>query len=131
MRQVFSSPRLENVEGVAKVLRDAGIEVYISDGRSYKDGHRRNFTYRDDKRSRPDAALWIVKSEDQPRAREILREAGLLASTRPGQTDAVQPLPVFASREPAPRGGLNRTRILLYMVAIVAIGMTVLRQCSA
>ena len=130
MRQVFRSPRLENVEGVAKLLRDADIEVYISDGRSYKDGQRRGgFSYRDGARERPDPALWIVKAEDQPRAREILRNAGLLASTRPGQTDAVQDIPVFASREP-PRGGLNRTRILLYMAVIVAVGMAVLRQCS-
>ncbi|HPF73482.1 MAG: pathogenicity-like protein [Rhodanobacteraceae bacterium] len=129
MRQVFSSPRLENVEGVATMLREAGIEVYISDGRNYKDGHRRNFSYRDDKRSRPDPALWIVKAEDQPKAREILREAGLLASTRPGQTDAVQDIPVFANRD-TPHKGLRPTRVLLYMALIVAFAVTVLRQCS-
>ena len=129
MRQVFTSPRLENVEGVAELLREAGIEVYISDGRNYRDRKRRSFSYRDGARERPDPALWIVKAEDQPRAREMLRDAGLLASTRPGQTDSVQETPVFASRE-APRSGLNRTRILLYMAAMVAVGMTVLRQCS-
>ena len=30
MRQVFSSPRLENVEAVAELLRKEGIEVRIS-----------------------------------------------------------------------------------------------------
>ncbi|HXH00735.1 MAG TPA: pathogenicity-like protein, partial [Xanthomonadaceae bacterium] len=34
MRQVFSSIRLETVEGVAKLLRDAGIQVRITNGRS-------------------------------------------------------------------------------------------------
>ena len=130
MRQVFTSPRLENVEGVAELLREAGIEVYISDGRNYKDRQRRTFSYRDGARERPDPALWIVKAEDQPRARELLRDAGLLASTRPGQTDSVQEIPVFASREAPRPSRLNRTRILLYMAAIVAIGMTLLRQCS-
>lgn len=131
MRQVFRSPRLENVEGVAELLREAGIEVYISDGRSYKHGQRRgSFSYRDGARERPDPALWIVRAEDQPKAREILRDAGLLASTRPGQTNAVQELPVFASREP-PRQGVRPTRVLLYMAVIVAVGITVLRACAS
>ena len=54
----------------------------ITNGRSYKGGLRGDFSYRDDSRSEPNPAVWVVKSEDQPRAREILREAGLLDSTR-------------------------------------------------
>lgn len=89
MRQVFSSPRLENVERVAALLREAGIEVRITDGRSYK-GNRRSapsYSERDRAASRP--ALWVVKSEDRVRAREILRENGLIESTRPD--DAARP----------------------------------------
>ena len=83
MRQVFSSARLENVERVAELLRGDGIEVRITDGRSYKGGRRTTVSYRDTgEATRP--AVWIVKSEDAARAREILREAGLLDSTRPG-----------------------------------------------
>ncbi len=84
MRQVFTSPRIENVEGVAKLLEDAGIEVRITHGRSYRGAIRGNFTYRENEREKqgPQPAVWIVRSEDQPRAREMLRQAGLLASTR-------------------------------------------------
>ena len=32
-------------------------------------------------------SVWVMRAEDQPRARELLREAGLLATTRPGQGD--------------------------------------------
>lgn len=82
MRQVFSSARLENVERVAQLLRDAGIEVRITDGRSYKGGRRGTISYRDQgDAQRP--GVWVVKSDDGVRAREILREAGLLDSTRP------------------------------------------------
>ena len=35
MRRIFSSQRVENVEGVAQMLRDAGIEVRVTNGRSY------------------------------------------------------------------------------------------------
>ena len=35
MRQVFTSLRIETVEGVAKLLQDEGIEVYIANGCVY------------------------------------------------------------------------------------------------
>ena len=82
MRQVFSSARLDNVEGVAKMLEDEGIEVRITQGRSYKGSWQGRRTYRETSRDEPLPAVWVVKSEDQPRARHLLREAGLLASTR-------------------------------------------------
>ena len=44
MRQVFTSPRLENVEAVAKMLRDAGIEVKITEARSYRGNRRSSFS---------------------------------------------------------------------------------------
>ncbi|MGH8075096.1 MAG: hypothetical protein ACREO4_13690 [Lysobacter sp.] len=81
MRKVFSSQRLENVEGVAKLLRDAGIEVRVSDGRSYKGNRRGTFSY-SDRGDGPTPAVWVVQSEQQMAARELLREAGLLDSTR-------------------------------------------------
>lgn len=84
MRQVFSSARLENVERVAELLREAGIEVRITDGRSYKGGRRSTVSYGEQGRDAARPAVWVVKSDDRIRARDILREAGLLESTRPG-----------------------------------------------
>ena len=81
MRKVFSSQRLENVEGVARLLGDAGIEVRVSDGRSYKGNRRGTFSY-SDRGSAPTPAVWVVRSDQQVAARELLREAGLLDSTR-------------------------------------------------
>lgn len=82
MRQVFSSPRLENVERVAGLLREHGIEVRVTNGRSYKGARRGTFSYRESANEDPPPAVWVVKSEDQPQARQILREAGLLDSGR-------------------------------------------------
>ena len=48
MRQVFSSQRLDNVEQVAQMMRDADIEVRITHGRSYKSAWSGRRTYRDD-----------------------------------------------------------------------------------
>ena len=60
MRQVFSSQRLENVEGVARLLRDAGIEVRVTHGRSYKGNRRGTFSYREQEGPQP--AVWVVRS---------------------------------------------------------------------
>lgn len=84
MRKVFSSQRLETVEGVAALLQGHGIEVRVSNARSYKGGRRREFSFLDRPKESELPAVWIVRVEQQPRAREILREAGLLATTRPG-----------------------------------------------
>jgi hypothetical protein len=104
MRQVFSSPRIENVEGVAKLLEDAGIEVRITNGRSYRSAIRGNFSYRDSPDAGPRPAVWIVKSEDQPRARQLLREAGLLHT-------AAGPMPMDSYIPETPH--LNRERVVI------------------
>lgn len=81
MRQVFTSARLENVEAVARLLEDAGIETRIIHGRSFNKGIRGDFSYREQADEKK-PAVWIVKSADQPRARQMLREAGLMDSSR-------------------------------------------------
>jgi hypothetical protein len=82
MRRIFTSPRLENVERVAALLKEHGVEARITNGRSYKGNRRGNFSFRDDTRTDPQPAVWIVKPDDQPKARELMRDAGLLDSGR-------------------------------------------------
>lgn len=82
MRQVFSSPRLENVERVAALLNEHGIETRVTNGRSYRGTRRGSFSYRENPEGDARPAVWVVTSDDQPRAREILREMGLLDSGR-------------------------------------------------
>jgi hypothetical protein len=79
MRQVFTSPRLENVEGVAKLLTDAGIQIKVSDDRGYKQVSRREFSYvQKAKDGGNQPAIWVIKSDDYKRARELLHDAGLI-----------------------------------------------------
>lgn len=77
MRQVFTSQRIENVEGVARLLQDAGIEVRINNARSYRGAIRGNFSYRGQAPRGSLPEVWVLRSEDYPRARQLLREAGL------------------------------------------------------
>lgn len=127
MRQVFSSARLETVEGVAALLGEHGIQTRITDGRSYKGNRRRTFSYRENEKEQvPQAAVWVVKSEDQPRARALLREAGLMDSTRESY------LPEGAQSEPvrrSPTGTAARIRLALLATVVILAMFTTARGC--
>ncbi|MCX7555781.1 pathogenicity-like protein [Xanthomonadaceae bacterium JHOS43] len=129
MRQVFSSPRLETVEGVAALLHEHGIETRVTDGRSYKGNRRRSFSYRDnEKETAPQAAVWIVHSEDQPRARSVLRDAGLMDSTR----DSFLPEPAFHGPPPkSPTHAAARIRLVLLGTVVLLAVITTSRGCHA
>jgi hypothetical protein len=85
MRQVFSSARIENAEAVARMLEAEGIEVRVEHGRTFRKAIRGNFSYREGADSGPRPTVWVLRSGDQPRARQLLRDAGLLdsATTKP------------------------------------------------
>ncbi len=134
MRQVFTSARIENVEQVAKLLEDAGIEVRITNGRSYKGVIRGNFTYRDEGGQKP--AVWIVRSEDQPKARALLREAGLMDSSR-NAPDSYLSMGLRGTSEQADRrSGMQRRAfriklgLLVVIAAIVALAFMAMRRPS-
>ena len=123
MRQVFSSRRLENVEGVAKLLEDAGIETRTYNGRSYKGKHRHAFSYREGVDTTPQAELWVVRSDDLLKARELLREAGLLETTRPAYVPAAM---VGTSAPEAPKTPEQRAlklKVFLLFACVFAIAM--------
>lgn len=127
MRQIFTSQRVETVEGVAQLLRDAGIEVRITNGRSYHSKRGSQFSYLDTSKASTHPTLWVVHANDQPRAREILRDARLLETTRRDH-----PTAEFAFRDQvadtAPRRNWAwRIRIGLLLV-IAAVGMVVMMR---
>lgn len=124
MRQMFTSPRLENVEAVAKLLTDAGIENKITEGRGYKKVSRREFSYverKDDGSNQP--AVWVIKSDDYKRAREMLHGMGLIEAT---STPSYVP-EALQFREPVranPARRLSRLRmVLLFAVGAMAAWM--------
>ncbi|HYM85485.1 MAG TPA: DUF2007 domain-containing protein [Pseudoxanthomonas sp.] len=131
MRQVFTSLRIETVEGVAKLLEDAGIEVYLANGRSYHSKRGSQFSYAEPMKLKQQPSVWVKRAQDQPRARELLREAGLLASTRPGQGDPMAFATGAAVDEPPKRSLAWRIRVALLVALAVATLVTVFRHRGA
>jgi hypothetical protein len=82
MRQIYTSPRTANIERVVALMAENGIQTTISNRRAYQgsDWKRFSYTARGDRESWPQ--VWVVRSEDQTRARQVLRDAGLEPATR-------------------------------------------------
>ena len=124
MREVYRSLRVEQVEGASTLLKEAGIETSIQNGRSYKGGRRRNFSFRETPDSAKSAVLYVTHNGDLPEARRLLREAGLM---EPAQRESYLPpeLQFQAREENAGKGVANarrlRTILLMMIVIIVAL----------
>ncbi len=114
MRQIYTSARVENVERVVAMLGEAGIETRVTNhrvwaGRDYK---RPSYSSPSSRESWPQ--VWIVKATDQPRARAMLREAGIEPATRFGEE-------LERSRR-VPDRDANRTALAMYLrLALLAI----------
>ena len=121
MRKVFSSVRLENVEAVAELLRAEGIEVRITNGRSYRGNRRSNFSYRESAQSGSQPTVWIINADDQPRGRQLLRDAGLLESSRVGESSYLTLSTPHEINAPAIRRAKTRTRVRLGLLVLIVI----------
>lgn len=119
MRQIFSSPRLENVDRVEALLHDVGIETYVSNRDKLRRDRLRSFSYsaRSDASTWP--AIWVKEAQDLPRARELLRDAGLMGSTRPNVANEYELRP--RSDYEGPRTASYVRRVLLVLVALSTI----------
>ncbi|MDR1076125.1 MAG: DUF2007 domain-containing protein [Xanthomonadaceae bacterium] len=131
MRQVFTSQRLETVEGVAKLLRDEGIEVHVSN-RSYGQRRSEQFSYASPMPKGQQPAAWVRNADDQPRARAILRQAGLLETTRSDHdlpaTATLEYRSPFGQKTGGTRWVWRIRLILLVVVAAVAMLIWTHRQ---
>lgn len=82
MRQIYTSPRYENVERVVALLEENHIASTVRNRRDWQGGNWKRFSYTERGESESWGQVWVTNSNDQTRAREILREAGLEPATR-------------------------------------------------
>ena len=82
MRQIYTSARVENVERVVAMLGEAGSETRVTNHRAWAGHDYKRPSYSDRAGREGWPQVWIVKAEDQPRARALLREAGVEPATR-------------------------------------------------
>jgi hypothetical protein len=124
MRHIYTSPRRENVERVIALLNENNIETTMRNSSDWQGGKwkRFSYTYRSDSGSWPQ--VWVTNSNDQSRARELLREAGLEPATRFADELAAARSPVDPGRHKA--NSMRFRMILLGLIGgvVVLIGST-------
>lgn len=128
MRQIYTSLRQENIDRVVALMDEHGIETSITNRSNYKGSDWKRFSYT----SRPDASnwpqVWVVNANDQTRARELLREAGIEPPVRYAEELA-------ASREPVTgqarhRAVAGRMRMVTLCLVAVAVMLLSIRSCA-
>ncbi|MFT3792783.1 MAG: hypothetical protein QM741_17315 [Rudaea sp.] len=82
MRQIYTSPRNENIDRVVALLREAGIETSVTNRSNYTGHDYKGPNYAAKSNREAWAQVWVVHSQDQGRARAMLREIGIEPPTR-------------------------------------------------
>lgn len=123
MRQIYTSPRSENIDRVVALMAEHGIEASVTNRSNYNRQSWQRFSYSQRQDNRDSwAQVWITHADDYTKARELLREIGIEPVIRYGEDLA-------AARNPSPetRRAFTVARVrrivLLVLVAISAIVM--------
>jgi hypothetical protein len=82
MRQIYTSPRHQNVERVVALMSENGIATTVTNKRAYARPSYSRFSYSRANDSEEWPKVWITHAEDQTRARQLLREIGIEPATR-------------------------------------------------
>ncbi|SRR5699024_9246057 len=121
MREIYSSPRTQNIDRLVALFAEHGIETRVTNRSVYKRPSHRRFSYA----PHADRSDWMyveVKyAADMPRARALLRDIGIQPLTRHAEV-----------LEAARRGGGQRNpravarRIRTIVLAVLAGALVVL-----
>ncbi len=131
MRQIFSSPRLENVETLEQLLVDAGIATRVTNRATWNRATKRDFSYATAQHEGRWPALWVVESDDYARARDLLREHGVaLSTTRPATEPTWAPRAPDADGQPKAQGAAGRARIIALVLAMAGAVVVALKLAN-
>jgi len=125
MRQIYTSPRQENIDAVVALMAEHGIEATVANRSNYNRPTWQRFSYTQPQGNRDSwAQVWISSADDYTRARALLREIGIEPVIRHGDELA-------AMRNPSPITRREHTAARMRRIALLAVlaafAMVVLR----
>jgi broad specificity phosphatase PhoE len=125
MRQLYTSPRQENIDRVTALLGEKGIECTVLNRSSWNKPTYQRFSYsqrQEDRDSWPQ--VWVNKADDYTQARAVLKELGIEPVVRHGEELAL-------ARNPTPelrrKGVATRFRRIVMLAVAGAILVLMLR----
>jgi hypothetical protein len=121
MRKLYTSPRLENIDLVVELLREHGIESRITNTSTWRGRSHARFSYLRDRDPEQWPQVWVVKAEDQPAARALLREAGIEPAVRHADVLALE-----RERTAAPQTARKSLAVRIRLVLLAVIGILLL-----
>ena len=125
MRQLYTSPRAENIDKVVALLNEQGIETTVNNRSNWNKPNYERFSYSQRRENRDSwAQVWVNRADDYTRARSVLREVGIEPVIRHGEELA-------AARNPSPdlkrRDVATRIRRIVLLAVAGAFVILMLR----
>lgn len=116
MRQIYTSPRQDNIDRIVALLTEQGIETTVTNRSSWNRPTYQRFSYsqrNNDRDSWPQ--VWVKSADDFPRARSLLKDIGIEPVVR-----FQEELQLHRQPDNRPRAQRTASRVRLMMLAIVA-----------
>mgnify|MGYP002712965606 CR=1 FL=1 len=128
MRKIYTSPRVENVDRVAQLFAEHDIAARVTNDGGWRGRSHRRFSYfGSDRQQSAWPQVWVLKAEDQPRARALLREIGIQPAVKYGEELEIQSSgnrPIVARR----RQVVTRVRMALLALIGVILVLSLIRS---
>ncbi|MET0937137.1 MAG: hypothetical protein ABWX83_14175 [Luteibacter sp.] len=116
MRQIYTSPRQENVDRVVSLLTEHGIETTVTNRSTWNRKTYQRFSYtqrQDDRDTWPQ--VWVKGADDFPQARALLKDIGIEPVVR-----FQEELQLHRAPDRRPVAQRTASRVRLMVLAIVA-----------
>ncbi len=123
MRQIYTSPRQENIDTVVALMAEHGIEASVANRSNYSRQTWQRFSYSQPQQERSNwPQVWITHADDYTKARTLLRDIGIEPVIRHAEELAAarNPSPIDRRRQVAAR---VRRFLLLAVVVVFAVQM--------
>ncbi|KRE88339.1 hypothetical protein ASG87_06895 [Frateuria sp. Soil773] len=115
MRQLYTSPRQDNIDRVAALLAEHGIATTITNRSNWNRPSYQRFSYSQRRENREGwPQVWVNSADDYSRARALLREIGIEPVVRHGEELAL-------ARNPSPE--LRRQSVAVRVRRIVLLAV--------
>ncbi|MFC5435559.1 hypothetical protein ACFPME_03270 [Rhodanobacter umsongensis] len=128
MRQIYTSPRHENIDRVIALMAEHGIEASVANRSNYSRATWQRFSYSQRQDNRDSwAQVWITHADDYARARALLREIGIEPVIRHGEELAAARHPTPATRRQHTVARARHITLLLVLAAFAVVMLRYLR----
>ncbi|MHA6202904.1 hypothetical protein ACXU4B_00600 [Dyella soli] len=122
MRQLYTSPRQENIDRVVALLTEKGIECTVVNRSTWNKPTYQRFSYSQRQENRESwPQVWVSKADDYTEARTVLKELGIEPVVRHGEELALARNPTPEMRQQSTANRIRRIVMLAVAGAFVVL----------